>query len=67
MTSYDAPVCLFCRHYTQDEELGPAACAAFPKGIPDAIFLGGNPHKEPYPGDHGIQYERDFRFPPEVE
>ncbi len=62
LTSYDAPVCMRCKHYAQGER-----CAAFPDGIPEAIFQGGNPHREPFPGDHGIQYERDPRYPPEVE
>jgi hypothetical protein len=33
-------------------------CSAFPKGIPDEIAYGDNLHLEPYPGDHGIQYEK---------
>lgn len=33
-------------------------CAAFPDGIPEEIAYGDNLHTRPYPGDHGIQYER---------
>ena len=35
------------------------ACKAFPQGIPDEIAYGSNPHTKPYPGDNGIQYERE--------
>jgi hypothetical protein len=37
-------------------------CAAFPdapEGIPEEIAFGDNLHLEPYPGDHGIQYEKE--------
>lgn len=33
-------------------------CTAFPRGIPREIAFGDNLHLEPYPGDHGIQYEK---------
>jgi hypothetical protein len=33
-------------------------CPAFPDGIPDAIWLRENTHTSPYPGDHGIQFQR---------
>ena len=54
MTQVPPPICTTCRHFrpkTWD-------CNAFPgQKIPDAIVEGSHTHKEPYPGDHGIQYE----------
>jgi hypothetical protein len=44
-------VCTFCRH-----RLGYRRCAAFPDGIPLAIWLGRNTHEAPYPGDHGLHF-----------
>ncbi len=32
-------------------------CLAFPNGIPAEMRIGGNEHKEPFPGDNGIMYE----------
>jgi hypothetical protein len=34
-------------------------CAAFPNRIPREIAYGDNPHTTPYPGDNGIQYEKE--------
>jgi hypothetical protein len=56
--------CLDCVHYRPagdqvrlDSER--FLCAAFPTspGIPPEITSGEVSHTEPYPGDHGIQYE----------
>ncbi|MDQ1255089.1 MAG: hypothetical protein QG646_4368, partial [Euryarchaeota archaeon] len=33
-------------------------CNAFPGGIPDEIWRGGNDHTKPCPGDHGIKFEK---------
>ena len=44
--------CLECKHYT-----GVNQCDAYPLGIPQIIFIGEHDHKEPYPGDKGIQFE----------
>jgi len=49
-----SPVCTFCRHVAEG---GAPTCAAFPAGIPAAIWLGENDHRQPYPGDNGIQFE----------
>jgi hypothetical protein len=31
----------------------------FSPGIPEEIAYGSNKHTEPYPGDNGIQYEKE--------
>jgi hypothetical protein len=52
-----------CVHFRLEgrvEGMPPSpVCAAFPKGIPEEIAYGDNLHLEPYPGDHGIQYEAE--------
>jgi hypothetical protein len=47
--------CVDCRH---KHTTGPT-CTAFPEGIPEVILQNGHDHREPYPGDHGIHFERD--------
>lgn len=55
MTGAIPPICLYCKHYR------PKAlnfeCAAFPDGIPEAIIESGADHRQPFDGDHGIQFE----------
>ncbi len=54
-----SPVCTPCKHKIS---AWPRTCKAFSEGIPDEIWLGENDHTKPYPGDHGILYQR--RLPP---
>jgi hypothetical protein len=51
-----APVCARCRHFDRDRR-DADVCEAFPNGIPDEIWKGEDDHSEPFPGDHGIQFE----------
>jgi hypothetical protein len=46
-------LCLACKHKT-----GNLQCEAFPDLIPAEIHTGRFDHREPFPGDHGIRYER---------
>lgn len=48
-------VCSFCTHLI-DEDL--RICRAFPQGIPIEIWHNENSHREPYDGDHNIQFKR---------
>jgi len=52
-----SPVCTKCKHFDQQSPLNKVkTCKAFPRGIPAAIWLGENLHKESYPGDQGIVF-----------
>jgi len=49
-------VCSLCINL---KDLGDGRkCKAFPRGIPDKIWLGEHKHRTPYPGDGGIRFER---------
>jgi len=45
--------CIDCIHLHNDE----MTCAAFEDGIPIFIISGDFDHRNPHPGDGGIQYE----------
>lgn len=49
------PACVTCMHFHRTN-LAAETCEAFPDGIPMAILSGKNDHREPFPGDHGIQF-----------
>jgi hypothetical protein len=51
----DAPQCFQCVHWTAD--LDVARCAAFPQGIPLAIWHGRVDHRFPVAGDRGVRFE----------
>ena len=53
-----------CKHFTGvvqpdgTEQTEQPACAAYPNGIPPEIAYGNVLHRQPYPKDQGIQYEK---------
>ena len=51
MVTVPLPICIFCQHFDPTSW----SCEAFPEGIPDVVKIDGNDHKNPLPGDHGIQ------------
>lgn len=56
MTTYPAPICLFCKHFDQDNQAG-LTCKAFPAGIPADILESRTDHRQPIKGDNGLQFE----------
>ena len=50
------PLCHDCKHL-DEASANPPKCAAFPDGIPDKFWNSAEEHRQPEPGDHGLQYE----------
>lgn len=77
MTSRPPPQCLACKHWVSpldrtDENAQTdeptQICAAYPLadgGIPDEIWWNRADHRQPYEGDHDIQFEaiEGMQFP----
>lgn len=66
--------CLACRHFRGPQDAPGVqgtpgirlVCAAFPRGIPDAITYDHHDHRERFPGDRGTRWEPvtpDATFP----
>lgn len=50
--------CVFCKHYINITKVGQhPTCSAFPKEIPEEVLWNKFDHKNPYPGDNGVQFE----------
>ncbi len=52
-----SPVCFRCRHLDLDN-IEARRCRAFPDGIPVAVWTGDHDHQTPFPGDHGVRFEK---------
>ena len=52
--------CISCIHLRAKKPGEEPRCDAFPEAIPVVIFAGEELHINPYPGDHGIQFEEDL-------
>ncbi|MCK9596415.1 hypothetical protein M0R19_04485 [Candidatus Pacearchaeota archaeon] len=55
MTTGKVPMCINCIHFKIEFGL---PCDAFPKGIPDEIFMSSFDHHKPFKGDRGIRFEK---------
>jgi hypothetical protein len=61
VTTYAMPICGNCQHLARQpgsrKAVVPWRCTAFPDGIPEAILHSEVDHRQPFEGDHGIQFE----------
>ncbi len=53
LTELNEPQCNFCAHLYEGKGW---TCSAFPEGIPQEILENRFNHREPHPGDRGIQF-----------
>jgi hypothetical protein len=51
------PQCFDCKHLAPWNPKEPPHCAAFPDGVPEAVFKNLHDHRKEYPGDHGVRFE----------
>jgi len=52
------PQCMRCKHLLPKiNHPSDITCLAFPEGIPPEVLWNKFSHKQPYPGDNGIQFE----------
>lgn len=55
------PICFWCKHLDAQKQYdtGKMQCHAFPDRIPDEIWNLEYDHREAYPNDNGIQFEKE--------
>ena len=56
VTITDSDQCMSCEHF-RGPTIGGLMCLAYIFGIPDEILTGKVDHRQPYIGDHGVQYQ----------
>jgi hypothetical protein len=55
--------CKICAHYLSDQ-----TCQAFPKGIPEPLWLGKNLHQSAYTSDQGYRFQgKPLDAPPPLD
>jgi hypothetical protein len=59
MTTTFPFICLGCTRFHNEYNAMPNTCDAFPDGIPAEISSGLSDHKDPWEGDHGLQFEEN--------
>lgn len=57
MTTGPRSQCDACRHLRDGDIDQPWNCDAFPVAIPEPVLWNEQDHREPIPGDNGIQFE----------